>query len=511
MTTDYIALLPAGYTEDTERGPIYLTAPEDSDDLTQIHGIGEVLEAQLNLNGVYRLEQIAAWNQTNIEAFSSMMPCFQDRIERNYWILQAQRIIERRKVAAPPVPSGFPAGLIQTVLLMSIALLVGLLFVQWLAGGEPATYAGHLRAREFHIVATQPGTVSQVLAIEGEQVLEGQRIATLHDSALDAARTRQMSLVATLQKEVEEARAKAELDLKWRLYEVDKEIISHRQAIAQANEEPPARPIDKASPILETGMPTKTASFSKHGPDLFFSGGKKASATSPGIRILRATQSLKLPTTEQQPAAEPEQAIEDPFTAGYEELQTAERPPVLQQISMQVRTVAMTSAEKIELAEQRIQVLAELKKSLRKTVERAGGLITAEASLEDAKTRLTELNDSQHEIVLKTSGFGIVSKIMCRAGDQVQSGQPVLELVDSRSQYISSLIPSQHVDSIKPGMKVSLYFPGDQHRRGRINSLPVRTTERGDAGETMLEIRIEPLGGLWPSVPIGSEVRVAID
>jgi multidrug resistance efflux pump len=508
MTTDYIALLPTGFTEDTERGPIYSAAPEDSDDLTQIHGIGAVLESQLNLNGVYRLEQIASWNQTNIEAFSNMMPCFQDRIERNYWILQAQRIIERRVVAAPPVVTGFPAGLIQTVLLMSIALLVGLLFVQWLDGGEPATYAGHLKAREFHIVATQPGKLSQVMVSEGEQVLEGQRIVTLHDSALDAARQRQVSLVASLQKEVEQARAKAELDLKWRLYEVDKEITSHRQAIAHANEAPPQRQIEQASPVLETGLPTKTASFSKKRPDLFFRG-SKSNNTSPAIRVLRATQSLTLPKTEQPKVEETQH--EDPFTAGYEELQTAERPPVLQQISMQVRTVAMTSAEKVELAEQRILVLAELKKSLRKTVERAGGLITAEASLNDAKERLNELQDSQHQIVLKTSGFGIVSKVLCRAGDQVNSGQPVMELVDSRSQYISSLIPSQHVDSIKPGLKVSLYFPGNQHRRGRINSLPVRTTERGDAGETMLEIRIEPMGGLWPSVPIGSEVRVAID
>ena len=93
MSIDYISLMPSGFIQDPARGAVYPAQPDQVDDLTQIHGIGEVLESQLNINGVYRLEQIASWEQKNVEAFSNMMPCFQDRIERNYWILQAQRIV----------------------------------------------------------------------------------------------------------------------------------------------------------------------------------------------------------------------------------------------------------------------------------------------------------------------------------------------------------------------------------------------------------------------------------
>ena len=523
MTIDYIALLPTGFTDDPERGPVYVSAPSEVDDLTQIHGIGSVLESQLNLNGVYRLEQIASWDQTNIEAFSSLMPCFQDRIERNYWILQAQRIIERRYVAEPIVasPAGFPAGVIQTVLMLAMALLVGLLFVQWMAGGTPTTYAGQLKARAFHVVATQAGTVSELAVLEGDQVLEGQQVATLHDSALNQTRRRQQTLVASLQKAVEEAEAKADLDLKWRIYELDKEIIEHRQAIAIASEPPPPPPVlEKPSPIIESSAPTKTASFSqKSRAPLFFSG-RRRTVQKNEIPVHRATQQKQAPLTVP-PVQEP---IDDPFTAGYEEpgrLKTAARPPVLQQISgvqeLNVRPVAMprpvvmSLADKIKLAEERIEVLMDLKRSLRENVKRAGGLITAKASLNEAEQHLKSLEDTANDVVITTTGFGIVSKVLCEPGEQVRPGQPVLELIDSRSQHVTALVPSKHIDSIKPGMKVTLYFPGDQRRRGRINSLPVRTTELDAAGEPMVEVRVEPMGGLWPAIPIGSEVRVSLD
>lgn len=511
MTINYASLLPKGYIDDPERGPVYAAAPDKLDDLTQIHGIGEVLEAQLNLNGVYRLEQIAAWNQTNIDAFSNMMPCFQDRIERNYWILQAQRIIERRQSAKPAAAiiaaTGFPAGLIQTVLMMAIALLVGLLFVQWLDGGTPKTYAGNLKARTFHVVTAKPGTISSVLIQEGEQVLEGQEIATLHDSALDESRRLQTALVASLKQTVEAAEAKVELDLKWRVHELDREIVEHRQAIVAANEAPEGGS-ELPPPVLETSFPTKTASLSspkkRSSLPLFFPGRRTSSDSS--TPVMRATQSLELPTQgNQQPAA-------DPFSADFEGLRTVVDPPTLQQISHnQIKTVAMSSTERIKLSEDRIRELTSLKGSLRSHIEQASGLETSRAALRTAMEELESLNDTDHEVVLTTAGFGVCSKVLCQPGDRVDSGQAVLELIDSRNQHVSAIVPSRHVDSFTPGMKVSLYFPGKQHRRGRINSLPVRTTELGESGETMLEIRIEPMGGLWPVVPIGSQVHVAID
>ena len=524
MSMDYINLLPHGFIDDPERGPVYAAAPDALDDLTQIHGIGEVLEAQLNLNGVYRLEQIASWNQTNIDAFSNMMPCFQDRIERNYWILQAQRIIERRRTSAPAgaAVAGFPAGLIQTVMIMAIALLVGLLFVQWLDGGTPKMYAGNLKARTFHVTATRTGTLSKIMVAEGEQVLEGQQIAALYDSDLDSSRRSQIARVETLRQNVVAAKAKAELDLKWRVYELDREILEHRQAIASAEEpviEAPSVPETKfPTPIVEATLPTKIASVAKpaatkrkrHGSNIWLSG--RSGNRSQAPPVMRATQSSE--TFAEPIEAAPPAAEEDPFADDFNGLRTATRPPVLKQISMeqlQSMPVALSKAEKIRLSEERINELNRLKASLRDSVQQASGLVTAQTALQNAIGELKALEDTRYEIVLTTAGFGVCSKVLCSAGEKIQSGQPVLELIDSRNQHVSALIPSRHVDSITPGMKVSLYFPGKHHRRGRINSLPVRTTEVGEHGESMLEIRIEPMGALWPIVPIGSQVQVSLD
>jgi multidrug resistance efflux pump len=520
---DYINLLPQGFIDDPERGPVYAAAPDAQDDLTQIHGIGEVLEAQLNLNGVYRLEQIASWNQTNIDAFSNMMPCFQDRIERNYWILQAQRIIERRRTSAPAgsAVAGFPAGLIQTVLMLAIALLVGLLFVQWLDGGTPEMYAGNLKARTFHVTATKTGTLSNIMVAEGEQVLEGQQIAALYDSDLDSTRQSQIARVETLRQNVVAAKAKAELDLKWRVHELDREILEHRQAIASAEEsaiEVPSVPETKLPPpIVEATVPTRTASVAKpaparkrHGSTIWLSGRSgKRGQTPPVMRATQTSESRTEPVDVPAPPVE-----EDPFADDFSGLRTATRPPVLQQISMeqlQSMPVTLSKAEKIRLSEERINELNQLKASLRDSVQQASGLVAAQTALQNATSELKALEDTRHEIVLTTTGFGVCSKVLCSVGEKLQSGQPVLELIDSRNQHVSALIPSKHVDSITPGMKVSLYFPGRQHRRGRINSLPVRTTKIGERGEAMLEIRIEPMGGLWPIVPIGSQVQVSLD
>lgn len=514
MSIDYISLMPSGFIQDPARGAVYPAQPDQVDDLTQIHGIGEVLESQLNINGVYRLEQIASWEQKNVEAFSNMMPCFQDRIERNYWILQAQRIVERRRSTRPvsaAVSSGFPAGLIQTVMMLAVALLLGLLFVQWLAGGKPRTYAGNLRARTFHAVATAPGVVSEFLVTEGEQVLEGQQIVTVRDNALDSRRAQQKTRIAVLEKELEAARGKVALELQWRLHELDKEIMQHRQAIVTAREEPATPLIAPPSPtIIETGVPARTASLKRKPQPIFFN--PKGTNTAPrGTPIIRATQSNEV----EQPATQSE---DDPFATEFEPmdsgLQTATRPPMLLQVSAiqtEARTVALSSGERIKLAEERITELQTVKNSLRETVELAVGLPAAQQSVESAKTRLDAMSKTLPAVSVTTNGFGIVSKYLCQPGEEVTAGQPVLELIDSRKQHVAALIPSRHVDTIEPGMKVSLYFPGNQHRRGRINSLPVRATERGESGESMLEIRIEPMGGLWPTVPIGSQVQVAID
>lgn len=64
------------------------------DDLTQIKGIKAVLRDQLHAFGVRSFQQIAAWTDKDVEAFSELL-AFKDRAKRDAWVKQAQDLISK--------------------------------------------------------------------------------------------------------------------------------------------------------------------------------------------------------------------------------------------------------------------------------------------------------------------------------------------------------------------------------------------------------------------------------
>lgn len=69
------------------------------DDLKQISGIGRVLEKTLHRLGVFKFEQIAAWDQSN-KAWVGAYLNFKGRIDRERWVEQAQEIVSKKDNAS---------------------------------------------------------------------------------------------------------------------------------------------------------------------------------------------------------------------------------------------------------------------------------------------------------------------------------------------------------------------------------------------------------------------------
>ncbi len=63
-----------------------------SDDLTKIIGVGSILALKLNKAGITRFEQIANWNQRDIQNINRQLE-FSGRVEREDWIGQASRLM----------------------------------------------------------------------------------------------------------------------------------------------------------------------------------------------------------------------------------------------------------------------------------------------------------------------------------------------------------------------------------------------------------------------------------
>lgn len=62
-----------------------------ADDLKRIRGIGPQNEARLNSLGIYHFDQIAAWSPEEARWVGSYL-AFPGRIEREDWVIQAQRL-----------------------------------------------------------------------------------------------------------------------------------------------------------------------------------------------------------------------------------------------------------------------------------------------------------------------------------------------------------------------------------------------------------------------------------
>ncbi len=75
-----------------ERKPkLYDAAPDKTDDLKVISGVGPALEKKLNELGVYKYDQIAAWKKADIEWVDGQLK-FRGRIERDDWVKQAKKL-----------------------------------------------------------------------------------------------------------------------------------------------------------------------------------------------------------------------------------------------------------------------------------------------------------------------------------------------------------------------------------------------------------------------------------
>lgn len=81
------------YTPTKQKGA---PAPEETDDLSLINGVGPFIEKKLNEVGVYQYAQIASWTKEDIEQITTKIQFFPGRIEQDNWVEQAQQLLKEK-------------------------------------------------------------------------------------------------------------------------------------------------------------------------------------------------------------------------------------------------------------------------------------------------------------------------------------------------------------------------------------------------------------------------------
>lgn len=69
--------------------------PQSRDDLTEIKGIGKVIESKLHVLGITSYDQIARFTAQDIERVDQVLD-FKGRIQREHWIEQARELTQKK-------------------------------------------------------------------------------------------------------------------------------------------------------------------------------------------------------------------------------------------------------------------------------------------------------------------------------------------------------------------------------------------------------------------------------
>ncbi len=379
-------------------------------------------------------------------------------------------------MSAPMTPPEFPVSPeapqtphpIRTMFVCLAALVAGIGVAVWYERHGQDRFDGYLEAHTTPIIADRAGRITAIAQPEGHRVTIGDSLATLSDEALETE-------IGALQDEIAQAEvghqqclAEAELDLQWRLAELDQKIVDYQLRSASYLKEKYDYELEK-SMLADVLALNQTASL-KDGDAMF-----KAFIVEGGVpEIERMTTALKMET---------------------------------------MANAADVSGAQVEICEQQLNRLETAKTSLPATVRRKSGVDAAEAGVARAKAQLERVEGTRAGLTISSLAVGKVGVYRIQVGDHVTPGQTIVELLDDARRHLRVEIPSSRISGFAVDQAVTVHFPGGARRTGRIERIApqaIPTDNNSHGHESLILVHVEQTGVLWPEVPVGTHVEVSI-
>ena len=479
---------------DRQFGVVYNRAPAYADDLTQIDGVRTREAVLLNQMGIYLFGQISLWRHREIVAIAGELQVPVSRIVDEGWTEQA------RELCRPTVraSSTLPASILRTISLLACALLVGFLAVYLMGRHRNQALTGILSADITSIRVPAAARLTAVNVKAGDEVFSGQPLLTLEKLEHLALLENQERLVRDIERDLKRIEAQSAIELEWRTRDLDRTLsgvrlqVAQRESIAQWQQ--PAEPMNartsregtKISPI--SSRSAMTASLRPQaGGIAFFSGisGQSSPITSTAAVANPAPQPAPVRT-----AMVPREGI------------VSDSP-----MPMTMPT-PMTVDPQLEVLRSEQLRLESVRSSLPATISEALGVTSLKAQFTDASQQLDSMKSVSREIQVQAPNYGVVGQVRFRQGDDLPAGEIMLRILHTDRRYVMVYLPTKRVNEMQPGHEVELVFPGNQEFRGQVVEIPMLADANGESGETVAAVRIEPVGRLWPSVPVGSQIDV---
>ncbi|MFV0446164.1 MAG: HlyD family secretion protein [Planctomycetaceae bacterium] len=182
------------------------------------------------------------------------------------------------------------------------------------------------------------------------------------------------------------------------------------------------------------------------------------------------------------------------------------------QTSLQLETYTNQSellAANIQICETRLESLRSMRSGIGEQVRESCGVPLTALKLEQAQQQLKRLEERQTQLSVVSPAVGQVGVYRSRPGDVLQPGDPIVELLDDSQRYLVAEVPSTRITEFKVGRTVSLIFPGNELRQGRVSRVAPQAGPRSaddPLSDPLVQVDIEPAGRLWPTVPIGTRI-----
>ncbi|MGE0374304.1 MAG: HlyD family secretion protein [Planctomycetaceae bacterium] len=336
----------------------------------------------------------------------------------------------------------------------------------WIARGGPSVvYRGQITARIIPVTAEQDGVLVRWHVAEGDPIRIGDAIVSISNPSLVETRRQLEQQIARLSVDLDRALAQADLDLEWRIKDVNAEIFNARLQSAELLEEKYRHEMERVA-LADVLTSNSTALWM------------------------------------------PKDTVFDSIVLQDSENQQGRLSAVLR-VEAAANSADVCSAQ-VEMCEEQVEALEHLRDSLPERVRRSVGADVVERQLEAARQSLELLSAEQPEMTITSTVIGQAGVFVRKPGDYVRTGDRIIEIFDDVLRYVVVDVPSGGVDAFKAGREFPLTFPGGVERRGRVIRVAPQAVATNSGGETVVRVHLEPAGLLWPRLPIESQILVGV-
>lgn len=363
--------------------------------------------------------------------------------------------------ASPSTKSGRTSWL-RVILFGGAALLAGMALSGRLQQPVADSQKGTLQAKTTVIAAGRPAKIAELLVAEGDVITPGTPLLRLIDDRLSAKIAAQKQEIEAREVELKKVQAQAEVDLQWRQRELQAEIFETQLKSAGYLKEKINRQVEQ----LAWKEQLTTVSLT--------------SGNSVTEGLIRPLSFLDEPPN---PARLQVLLKEDAAAGAIEALDV-----------------------QIKLCEDRMAELKQLGETLESKIRTSVGVDLAETKLNQSRTELTALEEQIPGLTISSEGHGRVGLWAKQIGDAVAAGETIVELHDQDQRFLMLNVPSALAGDYRPGVKLSLIFPGQERLAGAVAEVGPQTLRNSD--EPMVPVRITSIGRIWPDLAIGTRVIV---